>query len=76
MKDRRKMHLDKYPGYAPGHAPKMTLVFFILFLVIGALFFFRHYFHQSNPAPMFYEPVEIRQEGSTPTQESSEPTTQ
>ena len=73
MKDRRKMHLDAYPRYAP----KTTLVFSVLFLIIGALFFgYRYYVMRQQAQESIKKPVEIQQEGSTPTQESSQPTIQ
>ena len=77
MKDRRKMHLDAYPQYAPGYMPKTTLVFCALILIIGALFFgYRYYVMRQQSQESIKKPVEIQQEGSTPTQESSQPTIQ
>lgn len=72
MKDRRKMHLDIYPRYAPGYAPKTTFVFCVLVLIIGALFFgYRYYVLRQQSQESIKKPVEIQQEGSTQTQESS-----
>ena len=77
MKDRRKMHLDAYPQYAPGYMPKTTFVLCALFLIIGALFFgYRYYVMRQQSQESIKKPVEIQQEGSTPTQESSQPTIQ
>ena len=63
MKDRRKMHRDAYPQYAPGYAPKITLVFCVLFLVIGALFFgYRYYVMRQQAQESIKKPVGIQQE--------------
>lgn len=82
MKDRRKMYLDKYPEalhpqYSPvGYGPKITLVFSVLFLIIGGLFFgWRYYVMRQQAQGSIKKSVEIHQEGSTRTQELSTPTT-